>query len=104
MIHISAKAEEALNEYFKETEPVPIRIILQGGCGGAHLVMVLDEPGEADEVFKVNGYTMVVDRELHEKTKDITVDYVHSVHGSGFRVESAMPVSGGEGCSSGCCC
>ena len=38
--------------------------------------MVLDEPKETDDVYKINGFTMLVDKELHEKTKDITVDYV----------------------------
>ena len=57
--------------------------------------MVLDEPKETDDVYKINGFTMLVDKELHEKTKDITVDYVSYGMGSGFRVASEMPVGGG---------
>ena len=66
--------------------------------------MVLDEPKETDDVYKINGFTMLVDKDLHEKTKDITVDYVSYGMGSGFRVESKMPVSAGSGCSASCSC
>ena len=66
--------------------------------------MVLDEPKETDDVYKINGFTLVVDKELHEKTKDITVDYVSYGMGSGFRVASEIPVSTGGGCSSSCSC
>ena len=66
--------------------------------------MVLDEPKETDDVYQINGFTMLVDKELHEKTKDITVDYVSYGMGSGFRVASEIPVSTGGGCSSSCSC
>ena len=68
--------------------------------------MVLDEPKTTDDVFKINGFTMLVDKDLHEKTKDITVDYVSYGMGSGFRVASEIPVGGGGGggCGSSCSC
>ncbi len=66
--------------------------------------MVLDEPKESDDVFKINSFTMLIDKELHEKTKDVTVDYVSYGMGSGFRVTSEVPVGGGGGCSPSCSC
>lgn len=66
--------------------------------------MVLDEPGEADEVYKVNGFTMVVEKSLVEQTKEITVDYVSSGMGSGFQVKSMAPVGGGSSCGGSCSC
>jgi Fe-S cluster assembly iron-binding protein IscA len=65
--------------------------------------MVLDEPKETDDVYEVNSFTMLVDKDLHEKTKDITVDYVSYGMGSGFRLASEIPVGGG-GCSPSCSC
>jgi Fe-S cluster assembly iron-binding protein IscA len=59
--------------------------------------MVLDEPKETDDVYEVNSFTMLVDKDLHKKTKDITVDYVSYGMGSGFPV-------GGGGCSPSCSC
>lgn len=67
--------------------------------------MVLDEPKVTDDVYKINGFTMLVDKDLHGKTKDITVDYVSYGMGSGFRVASEIPVGGGGGgCGSSCSC
>lgn len=65
--------------------------------------MVLDEPKDSDDVFKVNGFTMVVDKDLLEQTKSVTVDYVTYAMGSGFKVTPEVAISGG-GCGSGCSC
>ena len=107
MIHVSEKAEDVLKDYFKEKEITPIRVFLQtGGWAGPSLAMVLDEPKQTDDVYQVNGFTMMVDKDLHVKTKDITIDYVSYGMGSGFRVASEIPISGGKsgGCSSSCSC
>lgn len=66
--------------------------------------MVLDEPKDSDNVFQVNGFTMLVDKDLMEKTKEITVDYVNYAMGAGFKLSSALPVGGGGGCGSTCSC
>lgn len=67
--------------------------------------MVLDEPRDSDDVFKVNGFTMVVDKDLLVQTKSITVDYVTYAMGSGFKVTPEVAVGGGGGgCGSGCSC
>lgn len=67
--------------------------------------MVLDEPKDSDEVFKINGFTMVMDKELHTMTKDVTVDYVNYGIGSGFKVSCEVPIPGaGGGCGSTCKC
>ena len=36
---------------------------------------------------------MLVDKDLHTKTKDITIDYVSYGMGSGFRVASEIPIA-----------
>ena len=51
--------------------------------------MVLDEPREADDVYQLNGFTMMIDKELHKTTKDVTIDYVVYGMGSGFRFSLA---------------
>ena len=65
--------------------------------------MVLDEPKQTDEVFKVNGFTLVMDKLLHEQTKDVTVDYVQHGMGSGFQISSEVSI-GGSACGSSCSC
>lgn len=68
------------------------------------MAMVLDEPKETDDVFAVNSFTMLMDKDLHKMTKDVTVDYVVYGMGSGFKVTSEVPVGGSGGCSSSCSC
>lgn len=65
--------------------------------------MVLDEPKETDEVFSINGFTMLVDKDLMGMTKEITVDFVNYGMGSGFKLSSAVSVGGGA-CGTSCSC
>lgn len=65
--------------------------------------MVLDEPKENDDVFEINGLTMVVDKDLHAHTKEVTVDYSPYGMGAGFSVTSEVPVGGGGSCGSSSC-
>lgn len=114
MVSISSKAEDVLKEYFKGKEVSPIRIFLQSGgcCGGPSLAMVLDQQKDKDQVFKINGFTMLVDDDLMNMAKDIKVDFVDSDMQSGFTISTEVPISGGGGscgseggsCGSGCGC
>lgn len=61
--------------------------------------MVLDEPKDTDEVFTINGFTVVMDKGLKAQTKDVTVDYGVMGCGAGFRITSENPVGGGGSCS-----
>jgi len=66
--------------------------------------MVLDEPTSKDEVFKINGFQMVVDSDLMQQTGGITVDYVDYGMGSGFKLMPKAPIGGERGCGSSCSC
>jgi iron-sulfur cluster assembly protein len=59
--------------------------------------MVLDEPKDTDEVFNINGFTMLMDKELIGQTKDVTVDYGMHGCGSGFKLTPEIPIAGGGG-------
>lgn len=64
--------------------------------------MALDEPRDTDEVYKVDGFTYVVDKDLLERAKPIKIDFAMS----GFKLDSAIdfgPSSGCSSCSSGSC-
>jgi iron-sulfur cluster assembly accessory protein len=102
MIKVSEEAQNILKDYFKEKEITPIRVFLQaGGCSGPALAMALDTPADSDDMYEVNGFTLLVDKELHRKTRDITVDYVSRGEQSGFTVTSEVSLGGG-GCGGGC--
>jgi iron-sulfur cluster assembly protein len=59
--------------------------------------MALDEPRETDEVFNVNGFQFIVDKEFCERAKPFTVDFM----GYGFRINSSISPSAADACG-GC--
>jgi Fe-S cluster assembly iron-binding protein IscA len=63
--------------------------------------MALDEPKENDEVIKDNGVTYLIEKDLYEKVKPISIDFVESGMDSGFSITSAMAL--GSSCGS-CSC
>ena len=56
--------------------------------------MVLDEPTDADEVFDINEFKFIANKEFLENAKPIKVDY----SGLGFQLSSNINL--GSGCSS----
>jgi len=41
--------------------------------------MALDEPRDTDNVFNVNGFQFIIDKEFYEKAKPVTVDFMDMV-------------------------
>ena len=58
--------------------------------------MALDEPKETDNVFNVNGFQFIVDKDFYEKVKPVKVDCM----GYGFKISSNMEF--GAGAAGGC--
>jgi Fe-S cluster assembly iron-binding protein IscA len=63
--------------------------------------MALDEPKDGDEIVKNNGVTYLVNKQLLDQVKPITVDFVESGWGSGFSISSSLKKA--DGCGSGSC-
>lgn len=63
--------------------------------------MALDEPKENDEIVKSDGITYMIDKELFEQVKPISVDFVDSAYGAGFSIKSSLKRDSG-GCGSSC--
>lgn len=59
--------------------------------------MALDEPRDTDNVFTVNGFQFIIDKDFYEKAKPVTVDFM----GYGFRINSNINLSPGGACG-GC--
>lgn len=59
--------------------------------------MALDEPRDQDEVYDIDGFQYLVDKNFLEKAKPIKVDYM--VHG--FKLDCGMEFNTGDGCA-GC--
>jgi len=59
--------------------------------------MALDKSLESDEIFKIDGYEYVVDKNFLEEAKPIKIDF----QGQGFKLESSIKMEGGcSGCES----
>jgi Fe-S cluster assembly iron-binding protein IscA len=48
--------------------------------------MALDEPKDTDNVFNVNGFQFIVDKDFYEKVKPVKVDFM----GYGFKISSGL--------------
>jgi iron-sulfur cluster assembly protein len=66
------------------------------------LGMALDEPKENDEVFKEDGVTFIVNKELFDSVKPISVEFVEGPQGRGFAVKSSL--NNKESCCGSCSC
>ena len=96
MLKVTKKAIDKIAEYLQNKEVKPIRIFLNsGGCGGPSIAMVLDELKDTDDVFDIDGFQFVVDKELLKEAEPIKVDFAHF----GFQIDCAIEFE--EGCS-GC--
>jgi len=94
MLEVTKLATDKLNEYFKNKEREPIRIFLNsGGCGGPSLAMALDEQKDTDDVFDIDGFKYIVDKELMKEAEPIKVDFAHF----GFQLDCSLEFE--EGCS-----
>lgn len=66
--------------------------------------LALDEPGKDDEVFDEKGTKFVIEKDIFNQAKPITVDFIETPHGSGFKLHSGFSAAAGSGCGSGCSC
>jgi iron-sulfur cluster assembly protein len=64
--------------------------------------MALDESTTNDEVFEDQGIKFLVEKTLFEKVKPITVDFITTPMGAGFRLTSNL--SQESACGSSCSC
>jgi len=64
--------------------------------------MALDESNEDDTVFTDRDVTYVVEKGLLERIKPISIDYVETPRGSGFKLTSALDET--PGCGPACSC
>jgi Fe-S cluster assembly iron-binding protein IscA len=64
--------------------------------------MALDGPKDGDQTFDDKGLTFVMESELYDKVKPVTVEFITSSMGTGFRISSSL-ASGGA-CGSSCSC
>ena len=64
--------------------------------------MALDESKEGDEIIEDKGLTFLIEKVLMEEAKPITVDFIVTPSGSGFKLTSPFTAGGSDGCGGSC--
>jgi iron-sulfur cluster assembly protein len=92
MFEVSEKASEVIKQFLQGQQgPQSIRLLMtEGGWRGVYLVMALDEQKENDQVFTEKGVTFIIEKELFDRAQPISIDYVHSTLGSGYKIKSEL--------------
>ncbi len=87
MVEVTQAATAQIAEYFKDKDPMPVRIFLNsGGWAGPSIAMALDESKDTDEIFEIDGYKYIVDKEFLKEATPIHVDFTEV----GFKVTSGI--------------
>ncbi len=92
MITLTENAQKAINRFIKgaDTPVEGLRIsVTGGGCSGLQYGMVLEEAAKADDtVVEVGSLRIFIDPYSAPMLKGITVDFLDSMEGSGFKFEN----------------
>ena len=92
MINLTPKAAAAVDKFIKgsATPVAGLRIAISGGgCSGFQYGMKLEEArAEDDLVVEIGGVTLLVDPFSAPLLSGVTVDFVDSLTGSGFKFEN----------------
>ena len=87
MLEITQEARKRLKEFFKGRESSPIRIYLaEGGWAGPSFMLALDEHRKTDEVFEIDGFLFVVDKNFFNQYQPIKVDF----NSTGYEITAAV--------------
>lgn len=101
MINLTPKAVSAIDKFIKgnDTPVAGLRISISGGgCSGFQYNMRLEETKSDDDVaVEIDGVTLLVDPFSAPLLTGVTVDFVDSLNGSGFKFEN-------PNASSSCAC
>ena len=64
--------------------------------------MALDEPREGDDILQEQGITFLLEKDLLQQVQPVTVDFVDTPRGGGFKVDSALAKL--SACGTSCSC
>lgn len=92
MVTLTESAIKAVTRFMENSEKdiAGLRIKVDGGgCSGFQYALRLEDTiGEGDTVYEVSGLKMLVDEASGPLLEGVTVDFIDSMEGSGFRFEN----------------
>ena len=75
MFQVTHLATQRMKQFFEGKEISPVRIFYHcAGYGPPSFAMALDKPNDFDEIFVVDGFTYVVNKQTLAEVQPITVD------------------------------
>jgi Fe/S biogenesis protein NfuA len=98
LITITPTARGKILELMKNEgrEGLVLRMAVAGrGAGGFQYRLAFaaeSERGPSDPMFDAGGFKVVVDAASADSLRGVTIDYVDSVYGSGFKIENPNPL------------
>ena len=89
MIQLTERASNQIQHLLQRQgrEHLALRIAVSaGGCSGFSYRLAFDDNVRTeDETFKIDGVDVIVDKKSKQYLKGITIDYMESLMGAGFR-------------------
>ncbi len=96
-ITLTDKAAEKIGELLGgqgESEEQALRVAVRGGgCSGFQYALAFDRAKDDDNVFEVDGVSVVVDKVSMQFVFGSEVDYVEGLQGAGFQVNNPNVVA-----------
>jgi iron-sulfur cluster assembly protein len=96
-ITLTAKAAEKIGELLgaqADSEDQALRVAVRGGgCSGFQYALAFDRVKEDDNVFEVDGVSVIVDKVSMQFVFGSEVDYLEGLQGAGFQVNNPNVVA-----------
>lgn len=100
MLTLTDSALNRVQHLVNEETGTKLRIFVQGGgCSGFQYGLAFDEERDGDEKIEMDGFTILVDKWSLPYLDEVTVDFVDSLTGAGFKFENPN-ATGSCGCGS----
>lgn len=97
MITLTDNAKKKVREFIKADAALSgksLRVYVEaGGCSGFQYGLTFDEAQPGDETAEFEEIKVLIDPNSSQYLKDAQVDYVESLHGSGFSISNPQAKS-----------
>jgi iron-sulfur cluster assembly protein len=96
-ITLTAKAAEKIGELLgtqTDSDSQALRVAVRGGgCSGFQYALAFDRVKDDDNVFEVDGVSVIVDKVSMQFVFGSEVDYIEGLQGAGFQVNNPNVVA-----------
>ena len=98
MVTLTDIAAERIRDIIKETPDAQgkaLRLFVEGGgCAGFQYGFTFDDKHDDDSVTQLNGFELAIDPISASYLVGVTIDYVESLQGAGFKIDNPNAAGG----------